>query len=107
MIYFKYRRYIKNFKKIRNANNVNGIDVFPEEKFGKDMSDAISILKANGGLYNYGLYSNLAKDNAKIDAIIFDYEEKCSSLLWGIVKWIIGTIIAIVGLFFACIKMKQ
>lgn len=107
MLYFRYRRYIKVFKRIKNANNVNGIDIFPEDRFGKDVSDAISILKTNGGLYNYGLHSNLAKDGAKIDATILEYEEKCSRILWGIVKWAIGTAIAIAGLFFAYLSIKN
>lgn len=107
MLYFRYRRYIKAFKRIKNANNVNGIDIFPEDRYGKDVSDAISILKANRGLYNYGLHSNLAKDDAKIDATILEYEEKCSRLVWAAVRWIIGTAIAIAGLYFAYLSIEN
>lgn len=107
MLYFKYRKFVRIFDYVKRLNRMEHLDFILEQKFGKDAKEAISILKARGGLYMFNIMSfSLAKDEAKIDAAILEYNEKSSAMFWGFVKWTIGTAIAIVGAWFAYRALK-
>lgn len=69
-----------------------------EDKYGDSAKEAISILRAKGGITQYSMFDE-CKNTAKIDAIILEYTDKCSSMFWGFLKWTIGTGIAVAGLF--------
>lgn len=100
MLYFKYRKFIKIFKTIQNVNNLEHLEWKLEDKFGDSAKEAVSILRAKGGITPYGLFQE-CKNTAIIDAAILEYKDKCSSMFWGFVKWTIGTVIAVAGLFIA------
>ncbi len=106
MLYCKYRKFIKIFKTIQNANDLYHLDWKLEEKYGKNAQEAFSILRAKGGINQYNLY-NENKNTANIDTIILEYEDKCSSMLWGFLKWTIGTLIAIAGLIIAYLSFVK
>ncbi len=106
MLYFKYRKFIKIFKTIKHVNNVDHIEWRLEDKYGSVASEALSILRAKGVLVNVGLFHEKTND-AKMDAIILQYEDRCSSMFWGFLKWTIGTIIAIAGLYFAYLTLTK
>lgn len=75
-----------------------------EEKYGEIAKEAISILWAKGGLTSCGLFHR-AKNESNIDALILEYEDKCSAMFWEFVKWTVGTIIAIAGLYIAYLSL--
>lgn len=75
-----------------------------EEKYGEIAKEAISILWAKGGITSYGLFHR-DKNTSNIDALILEYEDKCSAMFWEFVKWTLGTMIAIVGLYFAYLSL--
>lgn len=108
MLYCKYKKFIKIFKYIKRLRSTGSLEFNLENKFGDDAKEAVSILKAKGGLYNYNMMSfDLAKDDAKIDAAILEYKEKASELFWGFIKWVIGTGIAIAGLYIAYLSFVK
>lgn len=98
MLYFKYRKFIKIFETIQQANNIEHLEWKLEDKFGDSAKEAVSILRAKGGIIKYSMF-NECKNNANIDAIILEYKDKCSSMFWGFLKWTIGTGIAAAGLY--------
>ena len=106
MLYFKYRKFIKIFKTIKKVNNIDHIQWRLEEKYGNIANEALSILRANGVFIDVGLFHENV-NNAKMDAIILEYEERCSSMFWGFLKWTIGTIIAIAGLCLAYLTFTK
>lgn len=100
MLYYKYRKFIKIYKTIKKMDNMEHLEWRLEEKYGSIAKEAISILKAKGGITEYGLFHQ-GKDVGRIDALILEYEDKCSAMLWEFVKWTIGTVIAVAGLYIA------
>ena len=100
MLYFKYRNFIKIFKAIKKDNNVDNIEWRLEDKYGSIANEALSILRAKGVFVNVGLFHENV-NNAKMDAIILEYEDRCSSMFWGFMKWTIGTVIAAAGVYIA------
>ena len=70
------------------------------------MEEALSILKAKGAFVCIGVLHE-GIDSAKIDAIILEYEERCSSMFWGFVKWTIGTSLSIGGLVVAYMSFAK
>ena len=106
MLYFKYKKFIKIFNSIQKMNNVERVDWILEEKYGPIAKEALSILRAKGGITQYSMfYEN--KNSATIDAIILEYEDKCSAMYWEFWKWTIGTVIAIVGLYLAYLSFVK
>ena len=97
MLYFKYKKFIKLFKIIKRKNDIEGIAFDLEEKYGKIAEEAISILRAKGVIVNLSLWHE-SLNSYKMDAIILEYEERCSSMFWGFVKWTIATLLSIGGL---------
>ena len=81
-------------------NNVENLEWKLEDKYGTIANEAVSILRAKGGITQYSMFHE-SKNSANLDAIILEYEDKCSSMFWGFVKWTIGTVIAVAGLFIA------
>lgn len=77
-----------------------------EKKFGKISQEAISIMMAKGGIRECGLFHK-AKNESSIDALILEYEDKCSAMFWEFVKWTIGTMIAIAGLYIAYLSFVK
>ena len=106
MLYFKYRKFIKIFKTLKKVNNLDHIEWRLEEKYGSIANEALSILRAKSVFVNVGLFHENV-NYAKMDAIILEYEERCSSMFWGFLKWTIGTIIAIAGLCFAYLTFTK
>lgn len=100
MLYFKYRKFLKIFRTVKKMNNVEHLDWKLEEKYGPIAKEAISILRAKGGLVPVGILHE-SKNTTSLDALILEYEDKCSSMLWGCIKWGIGTLIAGISLYFA------
>lgn len=106
MLYFKYKKFIKIFKFVKKLKELNHIDFELEEKYGHRAEEALSILKAKGGIVKAGyFYDRLNSD--KMDAIILEYEERCSSMFWGFVKWAIGTSLSIGGLVVAYMSFAK
>ena len=101
MLYFKYKKFIKIFKTIQKANNTENLEWSLTNRYGAVAKEAISILEAKGGIQRHQMSFGFYKTTPKIDAIILEYKDKCSSMFWGCVKWVIGTIIAVIGLYFA------
>ena len=97
MLYYKYKKFIKIFKIVKRANNTEHIQWKLEEKYGDVANEAISILKAKGVVGYVGLNHEYV-DSSKMDAVILEYKEKCSSKFWGCIKWVIGTLLTIAGL---------
>lgn len=106
MQYFKYRKFIKIFNYIKKVNNLDHIEWQLEEKYGSIAKEALSILRAKGVFVNVGLFHENV-NNAKMDAIILEYEDRCSSMFWGFLKWTIGTVIAIAGLYIAYLTFTK
>ncbi len=106
MQYFKYRKFISIFKYIQNRNSLKHFEWDLEERYGTIAKEAISILRAKGGIIPCGLFRE-AKNNAKLDVIILEYEDKCSTSFWGFIKWTIGTIIATAGLYMAYLSIVK
>ena len=106
MLYFKYKKFIKIFKIVKKANNTEHIQWRLEEKYGDIANEAISILKAKGVVGSVG-FSHEYVDSSKIDAIILEYEAKRSSMLWSFVKWVIGTILTVLGLIIAYLSFAN
>lgn len=100
MLYFKYKKFIKIFKAIKKVKNLDHIEWRLEDKFGSISKEALSILRAKGVFVNVGMFQENV-NTAQMDAIILEYEEKCSSMFWSCVKWVIGTSITIAGLILA------
>ncbi len=97
MLYLKYKKFIKLFKIIKKKNDIEGIAFDLEEKYGHRAEEALSILRAKNVIVKEGyFYDRLNSD--KMDAIILEYEERCSSMFWGFVKWTIATSLSIGGL---------
>ena len=100
MLYFKYKKFIKIFKYVKKMNDYERLEWTLEDKYGDIANEAVSILNAKGGLKQgncfqyYPIFS-------QIDAIILEYEDKCSSMFWNFVKWLLGTAIAVAGLIIA------
>ena len=106
MLYFKYKKFIKLFKIIKRKNDIEGIAFDLEEKYGKIAEEAISILRAKGGIVKAGyIFDRMNSD--KMDAIILEYEERCSSMFWGCVKWTIGTSLSVGGLVVAYMSFAK
>ena len=106
MLYFKYRKFITIFKYIQKRNNLEHLEWDLEEKYGTDAKEAVSILRAKGGIIPCGIFYE-TKNTARLDTIVLEYEDKCSSAFWGFVKWTIGTIIAIAGLIIAYLSFAK
>ena len=106
MLYFKYRKFIKIFKTIRKVNNIDNLEWRLEQKYGSIANEAVSILRAKGVFVNVGVFHENV-NYAKMDAIILEYEDRCSSMFWGFLKWTIGTVIAIAGLCFAYLTFTK
>ena len=106
MLFFKYKKFIKIFKTVKKMNNIEHLDWTLEEKYGSIAYEAISILRAKGVITEYGLF-NQSKNTPRLDALILEYEDKCSSLFWGFVKWSIGTIIAVASLYIAYLSFVK
>ena len=107
MLYFKYRTFIKVFKYIKKRGNTEHLDWILEEKYGKVAEEALSILMARGGVSKHFMSSFYEPHSAKLDEIILEYEDKCSSMFWEFVKWTIGTVIAVVGLYIAYLSFVK
>ena len=97
MLYFKYKKFIKIFKFVKRFKKLDNIEFKLEEKYGHDAEEALSILRAKGAFVCIGILHE-GIDSAKIDAIILEYEERCSSMFWGFVKWAFATLLSIGGL---------
>lgn len=106
MLYFKYKKFIKIYKTIKKMNNVEHLEWKLEDKYGDISKEAVSFLRAKGGLTNIGLFHQ-GKDVANIDALIIELEDKCSGMFWEFVKWSIGTGIAIAGLYIAYLSFVK
>ena len=106
MLYFKYKKFIKIFRIVKKANNTERIQGKLEEKYGDIANEAISILKAKDVVGYVGLYHEHV-DSSKMDAIILEYEAMCSSMIWNFVKWVIGTILTILGLIIAYLSFAN
>lgn len=106
MLYFKYRKFVKIFKTVKKVNNLDHIEWRLEEKYGSIANEALSTLRTKGVFVNVGLFHENV-NNAKMDTIILEYEERCSSMFWGFLKWTIGTIIAIAGLCLAYLTFTK
>ena len=106
MLYFKYSKFIKIFKTIKKANNLDHIRWRLEEKYGNIANEALSILRAKGVFVNAGLFHENV-NNSMMDATILEYEDRCSSMFWGFLKWTIGTVIAIAGLYIAYLRLTK
>mgnify|MGYP006908832195 CR=1 FL=1 len=106
LLYFKYRKFIKIFRYIKNMNNMEQLEWALERKYGKIANESISILKAKGGITEYG-FCHKGKNVSNIDALILEYEDKCSAMFWEFVKWTTGTIIAIAGLYIAYLSFVK
>lgn len=106
MLYFKYKKFIKIFKIVKKANNTEKMQWRLEEKYGDVANEAISLLKAKGIVGYNGLYNEYV-DCSKIDAIILEYEAKRSSMFWGFLKWVIGTLLTIAGLVIAYLSLNK
>lgn len=106
MLFFKYKKFIKIFKTVKKMNNIEHLDWTLEEKYGNIAYEAISILRAKGVITEYGLFHQ-SKNSPRLDALILEYEDKCSSLFWGFVKWSIGTIIAVASLYIAYLSFVK
>ena len=106
MLYFNYKKFIKIFKIVKKANNTEKIQWKLEEKYGDVANEAISILKAKGVVGYIGLY-NEHVDPSKMDTIILEYEAKRSSMFWGFLKWVIGTLLTIAGLVIAFLSLNK
>ena len=106
MLYFKYSKFIKIFKTIKKANNLDHIQWRLEEKYGNIANEALSILRAKGVFVNAGLFHENV-NNSMMDATILAYEDRCSSMFWGFLKWTIGTVIAIAGLYIAYLRLTK
>lgn len=106
MLYFKYKKFIKIFKIVKKANNTEKMQWRLEEKYGDVANEAISLLKAKGIVGCIGLYNEYV-DCSKIDAIILEYEAKRSSMFWGFLKWVIGTLLTIAGLVIAYLSLNK
>ena len=106
MLYFKYRKFIKIFKTVKKVNNIDHIEWRLEEKYGNTANEALSILRAKGVFENVGFFHENV-NTAKMDAILLEYEDRCSSMFWGFFKWTIGTVIAIAGLWFAYLTFTK
>lgn len=100
MLYFKYKKFIKIFKTIKKANNLDHIEWRLEEKYGSISKEALSILRAKGVFVNVGMFHENV-NTAQMDAVILEYEDKCSSMFWSCVKWVIGTLLSVAGLIIA------
>jgi len=87
-------------------NNMEHFEWTLEEKYGEIAQEAISIMMAKGGITEYGLFHK-GKNESNIDALILEYEDKCSALFWEFVKWTIGTVIAIAGLYIAYLSFVK
>lgn len=87
-------------------NNVEHLDWKLEEKYGPIAKEAISILRAKGGLNEFGLFHE-SKNTSSLDALILEYEDKCSAMFWEFVKWTIGTAIAVAGLCIAYLSFVK
>ena len=107
MLYFKYRKFIRIFKYIKERGNIEHLDWMLEEKYGKVAEEALSILMARGGVSKHFMSSFYEPHSAKLDEIILEYEDKCSSMFWEFVKWTIGTVIAVVGLYIAYLSFVK
>ena len=86
MLYFKYRKFVKIFKVIKKVNNIDHIQWRLEEKYGNIANEALSILRVKGVFVNVGLFHENV-NNSMMDAIILEYEDRCSSMFWGFLKW--------------------
>ena len=106
MLYFKYKRFIKIFKTIKKVKNTDRLEWRLEEKYGSISREAISILRAKNVFISVGIFHENV-DSSKSDAIILEYEDRCSSMFWGFMKWTIGTMIAIAGLYFAYLSLVK
>ena len=100
MLYFKYKKFIKIFKTVKMVNNLDHIDWRLEEKYGSISKEALSILRAKGVIVNIGMFHE-GVNSSQMDAVILEYEDKCSSMFWSCVKWVIGTILSVTGLVIA------
>lgn len=106
MLYFKYRKFITIFKYIQRRNSLEHFEWDLEDIYGPVSKEAVSILRAKGGIIPCGIF-NETKNKARLDTIILEYEDKCSTAFWGFVKWTIGTVIAIAGLFIAYLSFVK
>lgn len=106
MLYFKYKKFIKIYKTIKKMNNVEHLEWELEEKYGNIAKEAVSVLRAKGGITNIGLFHQ-DKNVASIDALILELEDKCSAMFWEFLKWTIGTGIAIAGLYIAYLSFVK
>lgn len=106
MLYFRYKKFVKIFKIVKKANNIEHIEWKLEEKYGNDAKDAISILRAEGAVGYVGLYHECV-NSVKMDTLILEYEAKCSSIFWGCVKWMIGTTLTVMGLLIAYSSLSK
>ena len=77
-----------------------------EDKYGDIANEAVSLLRAKGGLTKYSIFDE-CKNTAIIDAVILEYKDKCSSMFWGFLRWIIGTGIAVAGLYIAYLSFVK
>ena len=100
MLYFKYKKFIKIFKTIKKTNNLDHIEWRLEEKHGSISKEALSILRAKGVFVNVGMFHENV-NTAQMDAVLLEYEDKCSSMFWSCVKWVIGTLLSVAGLIIA------
>lgn len=107
MLYFKYKKFIKIFKYIKKRGNIEHLDWILEEKYGKDAEEALSVLTAKGGITRHFMSSLYEPQSAKMNEIILEYEDKCSAMFWEFVKWTIGTVIAIAGLYIAYLSFVK
>lgn len=106
MLYFKYKKFVKIFKIVKKANNTERIQGQLVEKYGDIANEAVSILKAKGVVGYVGLYHEHV-DSSKMDAIILEYEARRSSIFWNFVKWMIGTILTVLGLIIAYLSLAN
>ena len=106
MLYFKYSKFIKIFKTIKKANTLDHIQWRLEEKYGNIANEALSILRAKGVFVNAGLFHENV-NNSMMDATILEHEDRRSSMFWGFLKWTIGTVIAIAGLYIAYLRLTK
>ena len=107
MLYCKYKNFIKIFKFIKDRGNTERLDWILEEKFGNIAEEALSILKSKGGVSQHMMSSFYETHSSRIDEIILEYEDKCSAMFWEFVKWAIGTVIAVAGLYIAYLSFVK
>lgn len=107
ILYFKYKKFIKIFKYIKERGNTERLDWILEDKYGTDAEEALSLLMAKGGLTKHLMSSLYETHSAKMDEIILEYEDKCSNMFWSFIKWTIGTGIAVAGLIIAYLSFVK